>query len=393
MTVKIVLGTFFGDEGKGSTVQWLCKTAIAQGKKPVVVRFSGGPQAGHRVINDGIEHVCSSFGSGVLLDVPTYLTENVFVDPIALKREYDVLVEKGVNPKIYIDYSCRVITPYDILMSVEDSKVTEDGSCGRGIYYSYKRAKNPTSWMQLAVDDPELFIEYVLDYYDIPDAGRNKEYESLFIEACKWLKDSDIISFTNINTAKYSLDESNVVIFEGSQGLLLDMDCGFMPHCTPSRVGLNGIPEEFLDNAEVYLVMRTYLTRHGNGWEPIGEDLLRKDYISLGEPTNADDGAQGKFKIGAFDLNLYNRAIERHHFDNYIQRFKLRVYIVINHLDCLKDKFYYTRNGHLVSTMISSQLNRIVRFLGDELNYIPNVHIDRIYGSYKVNNIKLIYTM
>ena len=46
MAVKVVLGTFFGDEGKGSTVQWLCKKAIAQGKNPAVVRFSGGPQSG-----------------------------------------------------------------------------------------------------------------------------------------------------------------------------------------------------------------------------------------------------------------------------------------------------------------------------------------------------------
>lgn len=60
----------------------------------------------------------------------------------------------------------------------------------------------------------------------------------------------------------------DVLIFEGSQGLLLDMDCGFYPHVTPSRVGLNGVPKKYLKDAEVYLVTRSYLTRHGNGYEP-----------------------------------------------------------------------------------------------------------------------------
>ena len=388
MAVKIVLGTFFGDEGKGSTVQWLCKKAIAQGRKPIVVRFSGGPQAGHRVINDGIEHVCSSFGSGVLLGVPTYLTENVFVDPISLKKEYDVLVENGINPQIYIDYSCRVIAPYDILMSMEDSKVFNDGSCGRGIYYCFKRTKK-AGRLEFAITNPELYLGWVKDYYNIPDTEVNSDYEKLFIEACNWLKDKEFPSHADIKAAKCLLDESNVIIFEGSQGLLLDMDCGFMPHCTPSRVGLNGIPEEFLDNAEVYLVMRTYLTRHGNGWTPAGEDLLRKNYINLAEPTNRDDGAQGKFKIGAFDLKLLERVIERHHFDNYIERFGIRIFAVVNHLDSLKDRFYYTRDGHSISTMVTS-LDAMVRFLKQEITSTSDVYIDRVYGSYRVNNFKLL---
>ena len=62
---QIVLGSLFGDEGKGATVQFLCQEKIEEGCIPLVVRFSGGPQAGHRVIHNGIEHVCSLVGSGV----------------------------------------------------------------------------------------------------------------------------------------------------------------------------------------------------------------------------------------------------------------------------------------------------------------------------------------
>ena len=83
---KIVLGSLFGDEGKGATVQFLCKEEINKGIIPLVIRFSGGPQAGHRVLHNGISHVCSLTGSGVLLNCPTYLHENVMIDPISLMR-------------------------------------------------------------------------------------------------------------------------------------------------------------------------------------------------------------------------------------------------------------------------------------------------------------------
>jgi adenylosuccinate synthase len=56
--VKIVIGSAHGDEGKGVTVQHLCKQAIGEGKKPLVIRFSGGPQAGHTINYNGIEHIC-----------------------------------------------------------------------------------------------------------------------------------------------------------------------------------------------------------------------------------------------------------------------------------------------------------------------------------------------
>ena len=55
--INIVLGSLFGDEGKGNSVQWLCKKALEEGKNPLVIRFSGGAQAGHRVINPHCRHV------------------------------------------------------------------------------------------------------------------------------------------------------------------------------------------------------------------------------------------------------------------------------------------------------------------------------------------------
>lgn len=139
MEVKIVLGYTFGDEGKGVIVQWLCKKAIEEGKRPIVVRFSGGPQAAHTINHNGIEHICSSFGSGVLLGVPTMLYDNTYIDPISLVKEYDSLVSKGIEPKIMMSAFNRIITPHDILAGRENTKVLTDGTCGKGLYPTFKR--------------------------------------------------------------------------------------------------------------------------------------------------------------------------------------------------------------------------------------------------------------
>ena len=84
MNRKIVLGSLFGDEGKGVCVNYLCKKALNEGLRPLVVRFTGGPQAAHTVAEDGIRHIFSSFGSATLLGVPTLYRNNALIDPVCI---------------------------------------------------------------------------------------------------------------------------------------------------------------------------------------------------------------------------------------------------------------------------------------------------------------------
>ena len=175
----------------------------------------------------------------------------------------------------------------------------------------------------------------------------------------------------NYQLLDYDFDECTIFIFEGSQGLLLDMECGFMPNCTPTKVGLNGVPEIYLKDAEVFMVMRSYLTRHGNGYNPSREDMVR-EYFTLDEPTNRNDGFQGRFKYGVFDENLLRRVIDRHHIDNLKREYNLSLNGVVTHLDCvimdcipfLDRKTDFTRET-------------IKRFL-----YFQSLYFDKIYGSY-----------
>ena len=119
------------------------------------------------------------------------------------------------------------------------------------------------------------------------------------------------------------------IIFEGSQGLLLDMENGFMPQ--PSKVGLNGINPDYLHDAEVFLVMRSYLTRHG--YDPVGESFVKKYFKNLEEPTNLNTGPQGQFKIGVLDLVI--RSFDRNHLDNYERMYNIEYNMVITHMDCV----------------------------------------------------------
>ena len=319
---QIVLGSLFGDEGKGATVQYLCQEKINKGIVPLVIRFSGGPQAGHRVMHNGIDHVCSLLGSGVLLGCPTYLHKDVMIDPISLMNEIKSLQQFGINPQVYIHPYCRVIYPDDIYRNQNNNKTKEDGTCGCGIYECFKRnLEHPDIFSSIAcaMVDPK-------DYVKLFGVKRNTEE---FIEACNWLDD-----YCHIRRLDEIEDNYGSLIFEGSQGLLLDMENGFMPNCTPSKVGLNGVPEEYLQNAEVFLVMRSYLTRHGNGYDPVGEDFVRKYFRNLEEPTNLDNGPQGQFKIGVLDLDLVIRSFDRNHLDNYQRMYNIEYNVVITHMDC-----------------------------------------------------------
>lgn len=373
MKHKIVLGSFFGDEGKGATVQWLCSKAIKENEKPIVARFSGGAQCGHRIINGNIEHVCSSFGSGVLLGVPTYLNGNVYIDPISIMNESEELLKKwGYYPKIYIHEDCRVTTPFDIIANRKDFKVLGNGSCGEGIYHTFKRyggvSTSLKSTIVEALKHPLAFISDVLAYYSYDfDHDTMIECRTKFMEAITWMREHvEIID----SYAEYRLFcNYDCIIWEGSQGLLLDMDCGFMPNCTPSRTGLNGMHPMYLKDAEVYLVMRSYLTRHGNGYNPVGEKLIRKHYINLEEPTNEDTGYQGVFKIGAFDFELLDRLIDRHHLDNYKAMYNVKYNIVMTHMDCLTDIFfYYDRYGDTSGNLRSLRSMDIKKAVVEVLN-------------------------
>lgn len=332
MEIKIVLGLLFGDEGKGNTVQWLCKKALEEGKRPCVVRFSGGPQAGHTVRYNGITHVCSSYGSGVLLGVPTMYIGGL-IDPLCIWNEKKSLEGKGVEvPPIYIGGKIPLITPYDVADQLEWSKDHPNRTCGKGVMSAVLRQKTLLRDRCAEAADfySKSFIEYKLEHI-------RKFYAEGGITADKevvkdWTK-AGLSLYEDF--FKYIMEGFDVLILEGTQGLLLDSEYGFYPYVTSTKVGLNGIPEEYLKGAEVYLITRTYLTRHGEmgplerQWFEGREKEVPADKLE----TNVFNEHQGEFLTARYYPEPYKYAVQRHCLDNMQKRYNLKMNLVVTHTD------------------------------------------------------------
>ena len=393
--VKIVLGAAFGDEGKGVTVQYLCKKAIDEGKKPLVIRFSGGPQAAHTINYNGIEHICSTYGSGVLLGVPTLIWNTAYFDPISAKNEYEVLKTKMDEvPPLYVMSKTPVITPYEVYCGRHDAKVIKDGTCGRGIYPTFKREKEG---FQVHVDNfyNNSTIVNSLESYYYPDNENPDEYSPEGLLYLKMLGDICLgdYDFFSVTGGGLLLSMFDVLIFEGSQGLLLDMDRGFYPNVTPSKVGLNAFAdnkelEKALYNAEVYFVTRTYLTRHGNGYEPckmrFNLDLSNK------HETNVQNEFQGNFKTGLINFDLLNEAFSRHCIDNYWKLYNLSLNIVVTHWDLLDnlDEFHYI-NGKCekITENIQENVSELFKYFPKTIKF-NNIFVnDSIESNLKVLDV------
>lgn len=393
--VKIVLGAAFGDEGKGITVQYLCKKAIDEGKKPLVIRFSGGPQAAHTVNYNGVEHICSSYGSGVLLGVPTLIWETAYFDPISAKLEYDVLKTKMKEvPPLYVMSKTPIITPYEVFSGRKDIKVIKDGTCGKGIYPTFKREKegfniNANNFLNNSIlNDLELY------YYPNNDDTTDFSPEgNLFLKMRNEIEEGKYDNVFTVTGGGLILAMFDVLIFEGSQGLLLDMDRGFYPNVTPSKVGLNAFADDdflqkVLYNAEVYFVTRTYLTRHGNGYEPckirFNLDLTNK------HETNVQNEFQGNFKFGLINFDLLNEAFSRHCIDNYWKLYNLKLNIVVTHWDLLDniDEFHYIYGKYeKITENIQKNVSELFKYFPKTIKF-DNIFVnDSIESNLKVLDV------
>ena len=119
LTAHVVVGANYGDEGKGQLVHDIASGILTETPKhPLVVRYSGGAQAGHTVTTDTQRHVFHHFGSGTFLGCPTWLSKEFILNPMLFVNELDELNILGIDPIIYISPRCRVSSPYDMIVNI-----------------------------------------------------------------------------------------------------------------------------------------------------------------------------------------------------------------------------------------------------------------------------------
>jgi adenylosuccinate synthase len=311
MTIQLVLGLGFGDEGKGTLVDWLARRAESP---PLVVRFNGGPQAQHHVVtDDGRVHCFAQLGSASFVEGSrTHLAHDMAVDPFALHAE---IAEFGAPVEVTIDPRCVVVTPWHAIVNrIRESLrgAGRHGTTGRGIREA-KLGDHRLLVGDLTLDGLRAHRGNVMAEatalapdHELIARGHDDELFAAFADAA--LRPADAAFKRVAITTEVPRAES--IIFESAQGALLDRDHGFWPHVTPSRITRKAAEVAarelgLADDLEVWGVLRAYYTRHGEGPFPTEDPLLH-----LPELHNREDGPAGRFRVGWFDAELARKAFD-----------------------------------------------------------------------------------
>jgi len=277
MAVRILVGAAWGDEGKGKIVDFLSERA------DIVVRFQGGANAGHTVQIGDQEYILHLIPVGILRqDKACVIGNGTVIDPEALMEEIEMLGTHGieVEGRLFISHNAHVIMPYHKLIDrVGEEQLQEEeriGTTGRGIgpAYADKAARKGIrigdlhdqgvlrEKLQRNIDEANRILEAIYRAEPL-DADRIIEEYMAF---------ADRIGPFVTNTSEYlndAIDADKEILFEGSQGTLLDVDHGTYPYVTSSNTTTGaacmgaGVGPTRID--EVIGVAKAYTTRVGNG--------------------------------------------------------------------------------------------------------------------------------
>jgi adenylosuccinate synthase len=341
MKAFIVNDLVFGDCAKGATVDFLDKKFGAD----LVIKYTGGAQCGHNVhTSDGKHFNFHQLGSGSFNRTPTYIGPNFLLNPHALLQEVRDFskVSKLLQPRIFIDEECVITTPYhvnanQIKENLRSKKNKEHGSCGMGIGQTKQGILENVFLKFKDCGDKNKIKKKLLsiEEFQLKDLGKSKPRASLDRNALGLLVDfyhsfytgkiPDII-VTPANWNQKFFFEGKNIIFEGSQGFLLDERYGTAPYNTWSDLTYN-IALDMLDGFQGEVVklglIRSYFCRHGVG--PFPTETFDSTFINPTE-DNKDNKFQKYFRTGYLDLMLLKYAVK------YCKPQKL----AISHLDCLR---------------------------------------------------------
>lgn len=314
----VVIGTQWGDEGKGKVVDLLTEKAAA------VARFQGGHNAGHTVVIDGKKTVLHLIPSGILRDnVKCFIGNGVVLSPAALMQELRMLEENNIRARdrLNISEACTLILPYHVALDQAREKAKGNaaiGTTGRGIGPAYEdkvarralRAGDLMHRKRLAAKLGE-----VLDYHNfvLKNFYKSKpiDFQSVLDDTLKQAEDI-IPMIKDITEMLYQLhQQGSNILFEGAQGTLLDVDHGTYPYVTSSNTTAGGAATGSgvgpLHFDYVLGITKAYTTRVGSGpfptelFDNLGEHLSRR-----GNEFGATTGR--KRRCGWFDAVALRRA-------------------------------------------------------------------------------------
>ena len=360
--ITTIVGAQWGDEGKGKITDFFA------GQSDYVVRFHGGNNAGHTVIVDGKTFKLHLIPSGVIYGEPLSVIGNgVVVDPKALIDEIQYLKDKGIEPKLMVSDRAHVIMPYHIALDGALSNHQDNlaaGSTNRGIapVYADKMYRNGIRMIDLI--EPDIFSEKLDKGFDfnkglIENAlGQSLDYSKkeiykTYIEYGKILEPyiSDV-SVELFNAYK----KGKNILFEGAQGMSLDVDHGIYPYTTSSNTAAGhvsiGTGVSFKSVNRIIGVVKAYLSRVGESPLPTELNDKTADYIreSGGEYGTTTGRPR---RIGWLDLVQVRQAVRV----NGLTEIALTKLDVLNNIDELLICNSYKVNDRKIYEMPASLRN------------------------------------
>jgi adenylosuccinate synthase len=315
----VVIGTQWGDEGKGKIVDWL--TDRAQG----VVRFQGGHNAGHTLVIAGKKTVLHLIPSGILRGTQCYIGNGVVLSPHALLQEMDELEAAGVelDGKLCISEACPLILPYHAALDLAREAAQGEkkiGTTGRGIGPAYEDKVARRALRLQDLFKPVRFAEKLQGLLEFHNFVLEHFYKQPRVDFQKTLDETLALAqrivplVADVPRALYEANRNGKnLLFEGAQGSLLDIDHGTYPFVTSSNCVAGaaaagaGIGPHHLHY--VLGITKAYTTRVGGGPFPtelsdgVGE-LLRQRGQEFGATTGRPR------RTGWFDAAALKRSIQ-----------------------------------------------------------------------------------
>ncbi len=312
MSIDLLLGLQWGDEGKGKIVD-----VLTSGYK-IIARFQGGPNAGHTLVFNGKKHVLHTIPSGIFHENKINIIGNgVVIDPVILRNELKNLEAEGIDYKksLLISRKAHLILPTHRLIDAASEKSkgkNKIGSTLKGIGPTYMD-KTGRNGFRVGDLESENWIEKyselkskhkrLIDFFNVSLEYNFEELEEEFFESIKSLKNLNFI-----DSEEYIYQEQNKgssILAEGAQGSLLDIDFGTYPFVTSSNTtaagactGLGVSPNSI---KEVFGIFKAYTTRVGSG--PFPTELFDSNGKRMGKVGNEFGATTGRpRRCGWLDL-------------------------------------------------------------------------------------------
>jgi adenylosuccinate synthase len=352
----VVIGTQWGDEGKGKVVDLLTDRASA------VVRFQGGHNAGHTLVIDGQKTVLHLIPSGILrANVLCLIGNGVVLSPSALLEELEMLDQAGVpaRERLKISESCPLILPYHIALDQAREHALGKkaiGTTGRGIGPAYEDKVSRRGLRLGELLNPAHFTERLREVMEYHNHALQHYFRTATVDYQRVL-DEALAQGEQIAPMVADVPgllhrlrrEGRDIMFEGAQGALLDIDHGTYPYVTSSTTTAggaasgSGVGPRHIDY--VLGIVKAYTTRVGAG--PFPTELFDEVGAHLGKKGHEFGATTGRQRrCGWLDTVALRRSLDI----NSVTGMCITKLDVLDGLDTLKIAVSYRLNGELVDT-------------------------------------------